>query len=156
MWKYWGDAYKRDTPIPENERSRHWTPPCHTDDVLYVRETWARMMNGDYWYKADGKDETDIGLKIKWRPSIHMPKEIARLFLRVTDVRVERLQEITEEGAQREGCERGPSLLAPYLSDFMYVWEKTIKPADLDRCGWAANPWVWVIKFERREMPEEG
>lgn len=126
-------------------------PPYHPGDILYVRETWARMMNGDYWYKADGKDKTDIGLKIKWRPSIHMPREAARIFLRVTDVRVERLQEIDEKGAIAEGC----SLCYPQ-GHFKSVWQHTIKPADRERYGWEANPFCWVIEFEKCKKPEEG
>ena len=91
----------------------------------------------------------------RWRPSIHMPKEAARIFLRVTDVRVERLQDITTVGLQAEGI-----LPAGYLSQFATMtsdcfeqwkdlWDSTIKLADRDRYGWAANPWVWVIEFER-------
>lgn len=84
----------------------------------------------------------------RWRPSIHMPKEAARIFLRVTDVRVERLGEITEDDAKAEGA-------SPAMGDELYkfgfarIWDSTIKPADLNRYGWAANPWVFVIEFER-------
>lgn len=133
----------------DEERSfdNYTVPIYRPGDILYVRETWTRMMNGDYWYKADGKDETDIGLKIKWRPSIHMPREAARIFLRVTNVRVEQLWDITEEDVRREGLENP--------GDFIRSWDSTIKPADRDRYGWAANPWVFVIEFERCEKPEE-
>lgn len=122
-------------------------------DILYVRETWckvgddvdrlffdndAALYDGMYLYKADGVDLTDIG---KWHPSIHMPKEAARLFLRVTDVRIERLQDIDDDGVVAEGMEIG--------SPFDELWDSTIKKADLPRYGWNANPWVWVIEFER-------
>ena len=80
-------------------------------DVIYVRETWCALpvneaghMRGHsvYYYKADG-DLRPEGWRGNWHPSIHMPKEAARIWLKVTDVRVERLQEITEDGAKAEG-----------------------------------------------------
>lgn len=157
VWKYWGDAYKRDTPIPENERFRHWTPPCHTDDVLWVRETWAYgctfATERKVFYKADG-DSDDV---YRWRPSIHMPREAARIWLRVTDVRVERLQEIDESDARHEGAKMIPTdgNRMSYLARFAEIWDSTIKPADRDSYGWVASPWVWVIAFERCEKPEE-
>ena len=88
-----------------------------------------------------------------------MPKEAARLFLRVTDVRVERLQDIDYEGCKAEGIwddyktysEKYHENLArmAYLRCFSELWDSTIKKADLPRYGWNANPWVWVIEFER-------
>lgn len=86
----------------------------------------------------------------RWHPSIHMPKEAARIWLKVTDVRVERLQDMTDDDAEAEGC-------FDYTSTalgFPDVWDSTIKKSDLDRYGWNANPWVWVIEFERCEKPE--
>ncbi|MBQ9647043.1 MAG: hypothetical protein IJV43_01610, partial [Oscillospiraceae bacterium] len=117
----------------------------------------------------------------RWRPSIHMPREAARIFLRVTDVRVERLQEMSMDDIRREGavpscvmcyygnllkdriaCERGivKAVDCPLESaypevGFQALWDSTIKPADRERYGWAANPWVWVIAFERCEKPKE-
>lgn len=85
-----------------------------------------------------------------------MPKEAARIWLKVTDVRVERLQNITETQAQAEGCDSG--LLTGACTargQFEYLWNSTIKKSDLDRYGWNASPWVWVIEFERCEKPEE-
>ena len=79
--------------------------------------------------------------EIPWRPSIHMPKEAARLFLRVTDMRVERLQDIDDYGVLAEGLGVG--------DPFDELWDSTIKPADLPLYGWDANPWVWVIELER-------
>lgn len=75
-----------------------------------------------------------------------MPKEAARLFLRVTGVRVERLQDIDDDGVVAEGLKIG--------DDFDVLWDSTIKKDDLPLYGWDANPWVWVIEFERREKPE--
>ena len=84
-----------------------------------------------------------------------MPKEAARIWLKVTDVRVERLQEITEEQAKLEGCNSG-MLTGPCTArgQFENLWNNTIKKSDLDLYGWDANPWVWGIEFERREKSE--
>lgn len=96
---------------------------------------------------------------MKWRPSIHMPREAARIFLRVTDVRVERLQDISDKDLIREGE-------APYIhvdgsfnreatkTSYLGTWNSTIKPADRAHYGWDANPWVWVISFERISKEE--
>jgi len=129
-------------------------------DILYVRETWNRLpYTGEYIYKADDKDNRNIPKgevgHIIWRPSIHMPKEAVRIWLKCTDVRVERLQEITEEQAQAEGCNSG-MLTGPCSARWQFeeLWDFTLKKSDLDRYGWNANPWVWVIEFERCEKPE--
>ena len=129
------------------------TCPICTGDILYVRETWKEAPKGYYYYEDWQKD--DIADVTKWNPSIHMPKEAARIWLKVTDVRVERLQEITEVQAQAEGCNSG--LLTGACTargQFEDLWNSTIKKSDIDRYGWDANPWVWVIEFERCEKPE--
>ena len=149
-------------------------------DILYVRETWCALpvneaghMRGHcvYYYRADGELRPE-GWRGKWHPSIHMPKEAARIWLKVTDVRVERLQEITEKQACMEGTDPWDEVCYenngwhPTFSDpdsggdpnmvdgFHKLWNSTIKKSDLDRYGWYANPWVWVIEFERCEKPE--
>ena len=130
------------------------TCPICTGDILYVRETWKEAPKGYYYYEDWQKD--DIADVTKWNPSIHMPKEAARIWLKVTDVRVERLQEITEVQAQAEGCNSG--LLTGACTargQFEDLWNSTIKKSDIDRYGWDANPWVWVIDFERCEKQEE-
>ena len=125
--------------------------PYRPGDILYVRETWTQ--DGDvYRYKAGFYDQNR-----KWRPFIHMPREAARIFLRVTDVRVERLQEITEEQAILEGFEAYHSdsgYYEPATLGFAATWDSTIKIANRAIYGWEANPWVWVIKFERCEKSE--
>lgn len=148
-------------------------PPYHSGDILYVRETFKRNMDGysgidfgGYIYKADCRSNFKDNYN-PWHQSIHMPKEAARIFLKVTDVRVERLQEITTEQARAEGCDgrcECPSSGAEgslscvtrdfSIEKFETVWDSTIKKSDLDRYGWDANPWVWVIEFERCEKPE--
>lgn len=130
--------------------------PCEPGDILYVRETWKKAPNGYYYY--EDWQRNDIADVTKWKPSIHMPKEAARIWLKVTNVRVERLQEITAEGIRNEGI----SSMAVHVGDMEIalkewenLWNSTIKKSDLDRYGWNANPWVWVIEFERCEKPEE-
>lgn len=123
------------------------TAPCEAGDILWVRETWAAWsptygVAPKLYCKADG----DAPAGIKWRPSIYMPKEAARLFLRVKEVSVERLREISALSAMDEGVTD--------WNDFVRLWNTTIKPANLPLYGWEANPWVWVIEFERCEKPE--
>ena len=122
--------------------------PCKIGDILYVRETWG-VDNHNYLYRADF---TDIDLKklkhlLRWQPSIHMPKEAARIFLRVTDVRVERLQDISDEQAIKEGFKDFDT--EPAVVGFVETWNSTIKKSDLEKYGWDTNPCVWVIEFER-------
>ncbi len=172
-------------------------PKYQPGDILYVRETWGdyressedgegyyTLYRADYpegakTYKA-GEDE--FGKEIicdlpKWHPSIHMPKEYARIFLRITHVRVERLQEAEEYDIEEEGYMGCPSEHTVYFpeggaepcfnieGECPYhgwycghslaegfgrdIWDETIKPADRHRYGWYANPWVWVYTFER-------
>ena len=139
--------------------------PYQPGDTLYVRETWCGLPVNEaghirghtiYYYKADGELRPK-GWRGTWHPSIHMPKEAARIWLKVTDVRVERLQEITSEQICREGVEvEYPHVLNGEEKRYAFsrLWDSTIKKSDLDRYGWNASPWVWVIEFERCEKPE--
>ena len=135
-------------------------PPYQPGDVLYVRETWYERLGdismGKYIYRAQAEPQDEIHQyaldQNRWHPSIHMPREAARIFLRVTDVRAERLQEITEGGVNREGHPFS-EITGNKLDDFALLWNSTIKKADLDKYGWNVNPWVWVIEFERCEKP---
>ncbi len=205
MWQIWLD--KCGNPYATA------IPPYRPGDVLYVRETWnfAYQLDGNerpieetgrFYYAADGLGPFTLWVTpdgeykdhMPWRPSIHMPREAARIFLRVKDVRVERLQDsfsepispifellaegvdigddcrecieaygnpccvdtVDEDGSDMYGGECG--LLDDIRGDFSDLWDSTIKPADRDLYGWAANPWVWVIEFERiskEEVPEE-
>lgn len=148
--------------------------PCESGDILYVRETWKKAPNGYYYY--EDWQRNDIADVTKWKPSIHMPKEAARIWLKVMNVMVERLQEMKPVDAIKEGaypdcwdclntygesgsqCCYGTEEQCSQCDEVMMEWEKlwtsTIKKSDLDSYGWSANPWVWVIEFERCEKPE--
>lgn len=138
-------------------------PPYRPGEILYVRETWKPNRDGysgidfgGYVYKADCKCVFNDNYN-PWKPSIHMPKEAARIFLKVKSVRVERLQEIDVDGIRNEGLtsmsvHAGEKEIA--LKEWEILWDSTIKKADLDTYGWKANPWVWVIEFEKLEVGE--
>lgn len=129
-----------------------------------MRETWSEgYEDGTYIYRADDK-LADLptfkeSSKLIYHPSIHMPKEAARIWLKITYVRVERLQEISAESALAEGADKyihtnGGLDENMTITSFIGIWNSTIKKSDIDRYGWDANPWVWVIEFERCEKPE--
>lgn len=163
-------------------RMSYAKPPCKLGEILYVRETYASIsdfvnyadydIDSDlkYLFKCDDNGEehafVDIGVK-HWRPSIHMPKEASRIFLRVTDVRVERLQDITEKDACKEGFHAGYTNVTsgPWglddcpdewtaTEEFSVLWNSTINKQDIEKYGWKANPWVWVIEFSRISKEE--
>lgn len=147
-------------------------------DILWVRETWTKE-GCEYFYRADFDSdfldpcETMTGgypyectfhpgcegcmrgpQRICWRPSIHMPKDASRIFLRVTNVNAERLHEINGLRAREEGCDGYVNINTLYgcpetVYNFKNIWEATIKPKDRNTYGWDANPWVWVIEFKR-------
>lgn len=176
--------------------------PYKLGDILYVRETWcwcpcwdcglnepesgcedptARMTfdhkKGEYGcigYKASFAENEQPPGPETWKPSIHMPKEAARIFLRVTDVRVERLQDIitgdyrTPGNINKEGiyepctrCTHPNGDCKDFIRDqtcrlvhsFAALWNGTVRKSGETYC-WAANPWVWVIEFERMEVQE--
>ncbi len=155
------------TSLKENEFYEQY-PPYLPGDILYVRETWGEgYEEGTYIYKADDKlanlPEFKESSKLIYHPSIHMPKEAARIFLKVTNVRVERLQDMPHDGPLKEGihyCEC-PGGFAWKSDTDMYncyttpmgcmkaLWDSTIKKSDIYQYGWDANPWAWVIEFER-------
>lgn len=107
---------------------------------------------GCYMYRATDEISGDA----KWHPSIHMPKEAARIWLKVTNVRVERLQDISGEDLIKEGIDFFQSnYVRVAFNEFKNIWNSTIKKSDIDRYGWDASPWVWVIEFERCEKTQE-
>lgn len=184
--------YHKAHPEVEDKQiiSKLCNPPYQPGDILYIRETWAwcpcwdcgldveetgcgheqeqkyndeKKEHGCYIYRASCADNEYPSVDT-WHPSIHMPKEAARIWLKVTNVRVERLQENTEDGAKAEGAIDNRGLIHSPENEydrihtarehFIKIWNSTIKKSDLDRYGWGANPWVWVIEFERCEKPE--
>ncbi|MBD5477831.1 MAG: hypothetical protein HDR14_00850 [Lachnospiraceae bacterium] len=139
--------------------------PYRTGDILYVRETWCNAnkdgVEPDYYYFADTRicedyDETEW----IWRPSIHMPKAAARIWLKVTDVRAEQLQDMTLDDFLNEGVVLRPEAFNDPENAywqardiFKGIWDSTIPKAKLPEYGWNANPWVWVIEFAPCEKP---
>lgn len=155
-------------------------------DILYVRETWVFQScieciyqmedescmdgktstiykdnnaesEGCYIYRADHLHPE----RITWRPSIHMPKEAARIWLKVKDVRVEPLQDMTLDDFLAEGVNVRPEAFNDpenaYLQakrEFIEIWDSTIKKADRGMYGWDENPFVWAVEFGRCEKPE--
>lgn len=139
-------------------------PYGRTGDRLWVRETWAAhgmyddlppskarseradlQASDNRWFRADGvcapsqRGLPPGGMRGKWRPSILMPRWASRLTLEITSVRVERLQNISEEDAKAEGCE----WLGTWRNGYRILWESLYGPG-----SWDSNPWVWVIAFK--------
>lgn len=164
-------------------------PPVQPGDMLYVRETWSfwpcwdcdidcnaqqvhyKGESGCFVFKAQ---QNKVPHNEQWRPSIHMPKEAARLFLKVTDVKAEPLHKMEMEDFQKEGiqltpreewgckcvdeaegcrdklCEyRDTYLDAMYRKKFAELWDSTIREDRYLSDSWEANPLVWAISFER-------
>lgn len=171
-----------------------YKPPYRTGDILYVQETWyyetfyedtdnppdlpSGHRSWRYVYKVDNPEYPVI--PGHWRSPINMPRETARIFLRVKDIKVERLQDISASDCIAEGIyweDVTPNV--PVLPDnpafdmdaviallqeveeqrlirnsYGSLWDSTIKPADRDLYGWETNPWVFVISFERISKDE--
>ncbi|HFD2052543.1 hypothetical protein [Clostridium perfringens] len=156
-------------------------PPYKVGDILYVRETfrWQLIGEFDVWGHCNWDDEVveykasvdefleEYGEYLdreeyestRWIPSIHMPKDLSRIFLKVTSVRAERLKDITDEGCYQEGISSTSfydeaehiQIAGIGLNDsleratFGLLWNSTVKE---DKYSWEGNPWVWVIEFE--------
>lgn len=115
-------------------------------DLLWVRETWA-MFGMDFIYKSEC-DGNEKGFK--WKPSIHMPRSACRLFLKIKDIRVERVQDISEKDSGEEGISQGQAWGEglSYKEIFRKLWNSINEKRGF---GWDVNPWVWVVEFERTE-----
>ncbi len=179
-------------------------PPVYEGDILYVRETWKTVEAGcppphsTIVYRAGGEAKFDKIFALptqkgEWKPSIFMPKDAARIFLKVKQVRCERMQDMTVDDVKREGidntvpswddeflcnycpldeklkgvhCYGGePSMcdgcrcdeayaawVEEYKLEFAALWDSTLSKDALEKYGWAANPWVWVIEFEKLDI----
>ena len=164
--------------VLEKFTNLNWNPneniayaPYQVGDILYVRETWCQSTEIEpnygkqqYHYKASPDDfirQAPEGF-IKWKPSIHMLKSAARIFLKVTDIKVQRLQDITEREVLKEGIRRyhfnmnipdayGDNLYTDHKLAFKELWDSTVNKKDIDVYGWDANPYVWTIEFKRVE-----
>lgn len=112
-------------------------------------------------YKESGiKYVNEKYAKLNWQPSTRMPIEAARIFLKVTDIQADRLNNITDDDAEKEGCfgiftDFGYGNEPP-LAQFIGLWDRNIKSNEIHKYGWSANPWVWVIGFERCDKPKVG
>ena len=150
-------------------------PRYQPGDILWVRETWfcdecdpdcaGRTEKSEctfnhvgdccYGYKTQYTEPIPSDMKIKWRPSIFMPKEAARIFLRVTDVRVERVQDILCGDMKREGCIPETATGGHHTQWKDDYWIPLWDNINAKRgYPWSSNPWVWVISFERTDKPE--
>lgn len=136
--------------------------PYDHGDILYVRESWAQTTDlfgefKEYIYRADHAPATTT-----WRPSIHMPRDAARIWLKVTDVKVERLQSMTLDNFLEEGITLRPETFNDpdnaYMvarNKFIKIWNSTIPKGQQNLYNFEADPWVWVIEFERCGKPKE-
>ena len=146
-----GSTWRRLLPYIEKE------PPCKKGDLLYVRETWSCEGDGCYLYRADyGEKQAE---RITWRPSIHMPKQAARIWLKVTEVRAQRLSEMRIAEFLQEGAVIPPeayndpaNACRQAREEFSRIWDSTLKREELAGYGFATDPWVWAIEFERCDM----
>ena len=162
---------------------KFFKPPLKTGDILYVRETWSTKRSSkcvgnktekcpynscenapgpclydEYIYKAtDNLESSDV----TWHPSIHMPKEAARIWLKVKDVRAERLSDMKLDDFLSEGVSIRPEAFNDpdnaYMQarmGFFHIWDSTIPKGQQDLYSWAVDPWVWVIEFKRCSKPE--
>lgn len=155
---------------PDGDLRWHRCPYGQPGDLLWVRETCCPDWADKPVYKADGGSAREAGYPAepRWRPSIHMPRWASRLTLRITDVRVQRLQDICRDDAIAEGTDfqkcptrqtqtsidaqaaaRSIGMCAHYTAEIDYVggyqwlWESINGPG-----SWDANPWVWALTFE--------
>lgn len=148
-WAEWQDEFVNNTTEPI-ESHCVYSPFGKEGDVLWVRETWQNSANNVYYhYKADF---TEPGKG--WKPSIFMPKDAARIWLKITDVRVERLNNISAEDFQKEGItwNQGEQWEAKYQNAYSYKFKMLWESINGEN-SWKQNPWVWVIEFERIEKP---
>jgi len=187
--KYGKRLVERQNDVPEPVKNEDGTTTHHMrafseikrpygapGDILWVRETFKPDWDEDgteqiYFYKSDFPDNIDCWAG-RWKPSIFMPRAACRLFLKIKSIRVERLQEISEEDAVAEGIKdiyqlddnhdpvyenylyNGKTIHWDILADnaihsYQTLWQSINGPE-----SWEANPWVWVVEFERVDKPD--
>jgi hypothetical protein len=145
----------------KDDEGGYLCPYGQIGDRLWVRETWAKSPTG-FIFKADYNVDDGFGsvvvdmntgttIPLVWKPSIHMPRVISRISLEIVNIRVERVQEISELDAQSEGIvwkkDFGNGLETRDARDpFVMLWNSINDPRGF---GWNVNPWVWVIEFQR-------
>lgn len=133
---------------------RLWVREAFAGSIAYERHGYPLKEWGNkLWYLADGEPRS--GQWTRPRPSIHMPRCLSRITLEITEVRVERVNDISEEDSRAEGAPEAPTpmslmysrcevLRTRYREGFADLWESIHGPG-----SWAANPWVWVVGFRR-------
>lgn len=161
---YCGDRnlWLRDGSCDETDPTYEWRCPMgQPGDRIYVRETFCHKWCDDRgwldecWFRATTPDveHPDGGERSPWKPAIHMPKALARIWLEITSVRAERLQQISEADCRAEGAHGGHGSIPGYAysatsqEHFQHLWEST-------GAKWADNPWCWVIDFKRIDKPQ--
>jgi len=160
-WIFWSTSKVPD--LQPYERGGYKCPYGRSGDILWVREKWnAQNMNDQWWHEVPREDRplwnwawtnpvrpAYDALPPRWLPSIHMPKDACRLVLEIVGVRVERVQEITPEDAQAEGCFSDKTIEIAgqwsIVTMFKNLWN-SINSTKGKR--WEDTPWVWVIEFK--------
>ena len=166
----WVFFNSKDPDFHGNLKRKREFPYGRIGDYLWVRETWNNDWCDHAIYKANGGSAREAGYEHepRWKPSIHMPKKLSRITLEITDIRVERVQEISEEEAKDEGLitslflpkelhsngmsryitkeDSSKHVLQPYQNEFSFLWDKINAKRGY---GWDKNPWVFVIEFKR-------
>jgi hypothetical protein len=153
----------------ESKLAKSLSPFGQIGDLLWVRETFRPKghsfpIGKHFEYKATAEADGNP-INEPWKPSIFMPKDAARIWLKITNIKVERLNDISDEDAKNEGIK-----LSEHSSENVDLWYRyddgsyTFLPQTSFRTlwesingknSWNSNPWVWVIEFERIEKPSE-
>jgi len=150
---------------PKNDNTNDIKPRYRIGDIMWVRETWTPLVNGGpegfnlYGFKADN-DET---LNVKWKPSIFMPKEAARIYLQVTNVKIERIQDISFNDIKEEGIHVDKSKFPAKIKENEQQYESVLEVLTLElwmklwsdingKDSWKLNPYVWVYEFKRIDI----
>lgn len=155
QWCIWGAEYPEEGCLPIGNGYGNIA------DELWVRETWAWPGEEEVIYRADPQAQALVDAwkkdpnfpQVRWMPSIFMPRQHSRIQLRITGVRIERLQDIDQDAAIAEGCDDTRDLKAApgriFYADgprgaYAALWDQ------INGAGsWAQNPWVWALTFER-------